>query len=139
MGNWGVGFIMGRWEIFKVSLHSWQRGANPLILWKLPYIAYTSFFKCCQAPHPSPPPHKLPCHLQSPPPLFFLLSCFFSGMGDHTTFDDTYNLGQIHLISHTNKHKNTHTAHSGTSRLTYPYKYIFTPPFICSQQLPLLH
>ena len=28
----GVGFIMGGWEIFKVSLHSWQRGANPLIL-----------------------------------------------------------------------------------------------------------
>ena len=25
----GVGFIMGGWEIFKVSLHSWQRGANP--------------------------------------------------------------------------------------------------------------
>ena len=31
-GEGGFGFIMGGWEIFKVSLHSWQRGANPLIL-----------------------------------------------------------------------------------------------------------
>ena len=42
-------------------------------------------------------------------------------------------------------HKNTytqtqrHTVHSGASRLTHPYKYIFTPPFMCSQQLSLLH
>ena len=47
---------------------------------------------------------------------------------------DTYNLGQIHLISHTQ----THTAHSGASRLTHPYKYIFIPPDISSEQLPLL-
>ena len=39
------------------------------------------------------------------------------------------------LISRTQ----THTAHSGASRLTHSYKYIFTPPAICSQQLPLLH
>ena len=39
MGGWeiftrngGYGFKMERWEIFKVSLHSWQRGANPPIL-----------------------------------------------------------------------------------------------------------
>ena len=31
-GGGGFGFIMGGWEIFKVSLHSWQRGANPLVL-----------------------------------------------------------------------------------------------------------
>ena len=41
------------------------------------------------------------------------------------------------LIRH---HKtNTHTAHSGASRLTQPDKYIFAPPVICSQRLPLLH
>ena len=33
----------------------------------------------------------------------------------------------------------THTAHSGGSQLTHTYKYIFTPPVVCSQQLPLLH
>ena len=139
--EWEVGFIMGGWEIFEVLLHSWQRGANPLILWRPPYIAYLPFFKCCP-----PPPTQLSCHLQLPPPLFFLLSCFFSWMGDHTTFDvlfhdnidlhmsslgslvpegpwcvlsnrassllrsDTYNLGQIHLISHTQTHK--HTQHT---------------------------
>ena len=31
-GGGGVGFIMGEMENLKVSLHSWQRGANPLIL-----------------------------------------------------------------------------------------------------------
>ena len=33
----------------------------------------------------------------------------------------------------------THTTHPGVSRLSHPYKYIFTPPVMCSQQLPLLH
>ena len=33
-------------------------------------------------------------------------------------------------ITHTNT--KAHTAHSGASRLTHPYKYIFTPPVICS-------
>ena len=36
-------------------------------------------------------------------------------------------------------HRERHTTHSGANRLTYPYKYIFTPPFMCSQQLFLLH
>ena len=44
------------------------------------------------------------------------------------------------LISHTtHKHTQTHTAHSGASRCTRPYKYIFTPPYLCSQQLSLLY
>ena len=41
------------------------------------------------------------------------------------------------LISHT--HTDTHTTHAGANRLTHPYKYISTPPVICSQQLPVLH
>ena len=140
---------MGGWEIFtrngrearnggdgkfSKSLDIVDRGVLIPLFYEDPTMLPSPPFS--NVVHPSP---QLPCHIQLPPPLFFLLSCFFSGMGDHTTFDDTYNLGQIHLISHTNKHKNTHTAHSGTSRLTYPYKYIFTPPVICSQQLPLLH
>ena len=56
----------GRWEIFKVSLHSWQRGANPLILWRPPYIAYPPFLKCC--PAPLPPTSLLP--LTPPSPIF---------------------------------------------------------------------
>ena len=31
-GGGGVGSIMGGQEILKVSLHSWQRGVNPVIL-----------------------------------------------------------------------------------------------------------
>ena len=40
-------------------------------------------------------------------------------------FDITYTITQIH------------TAHSGAKRVTHPLKYIFTPPVMCSQQLPL--
>ena len=64
---------------FLVSLHSWQRGSNSPFLWRPSYVTYP---KLC--PTPSPP---LPCHLQPPPQLFFLLSCFFGWMGDHATFD----------------------------------------------------
>ena len=41
------------------------------------------------------------------------------------------------LISPT--HKQGHTAHTGANRLTHPYKYILTPPVMCSQQLSVLH
>ena len=40
---------------------------------------------------------------------------------------------------YTHKNTQTHTAHSGASRLTNPYKYIFPPPIMYSQQLPLLN
>ena len=42
-------------------------------------------------------------------------------------------------ITQTLAHKQRHTGHSETSRLTHLYKYIFTPAIMCSQQLPLLH
>ena len=60
--NWGFFLSWGGWEVF---LHSWQRGANPLL------------YK----------PTPLPCHLQPPFPLFLLLSYFFGWMGDQATFD----------------------------------------------------
>ena len=41
--------------------------------------------------------------------------------------------------THTHTHTERHTTHSGASRLTHSYKYIFTPPFICSQQLSVLY
>ena len=40
------------------------------------------------------------------------------------------------FITHTNAQK--HTTHSGASRLTHLYKYILTPPVVCSWHLPLL-
>ena len=40
---------------------------------------------------------------------------------------------------HTHKNTQTHTTRSEASRLTHPWKYTFTPPVMCSQQLPLLH
>ena len=36
-------------------------------------------------------------------------------------------------------HMQTHTTHSESNRLTQPYKYILTPPAMCSQQLSVLH
>ena len=44
-----------------------------------------------------------------------------------------------HIHTHTHAHAHTHRAHSGASILTHPYKYIFLPPAMCSQQLSLLH
>ena len=55
----GVGFKLGRWEIFKVSLHSWQRG-TPFFM-KIPYITYPLF-------------QILSTPLNHPPPLFIALS-----------------------------------------------------------------
>ena len=40
---------------------------------------------------------------------------------------------------HTYTSTQTHIAHTETSRLTHPYKYIFTLTVMCSQWLPLLH
>ena len=74
VGGW---FYNGGDEKFFVSLLSWQTGS---ILPTPP--PPSSFFKFCPTPSP-----LLPCHLQPPPQLFFLLSCFFGWMGDHATFD----------------------------------------------------
>ena len=82
-GGCGAGFIMGEWEIFKVSLHSWLKGANLVILWKTLIL-------------PTPPPslfffkfYPLPAltSLSSPPPLLFLLPCLFGWTGHQATTD----------------------------------------------------
>ena len=36
-------------------------------------------------------------------------------------------------------HWQTYIGHTGTNRLTHIYKYILTPPPLCTQQLPVLH
>ena len=66
-GGIGFGFIMGEQEIFKVSLHSWQRGANPLFYEDNPYVAYPTFLKFCSPHTPTP----LACHLQPHPCCLF--------------------------------------------------------------------
>ena len=75
--NWG------RWEIFKVSLHSWQRG-TPFFM-KIPYITYP-LFQILSTPlnHP-PPPSSLPCHLQplSPTALCVFLFLWLNGWSHH--------------------------------------------------------
>ena len=68
--------------------HWEQRGANLPILWRpspLYCLSLSPFSNFVQPPFLLLP--SLPCHLQPPHPLFFLLSCFFGRMGDHATFD----------------------------------------------------
>ena len=108
--------IMGGWEIFtrngrearnggdgkfSKSLDIVDRGVLIPLFYEDPTMLPIPPFS--NVVHSSP---QLPCHIQLPPPLFFLLSCFFSGMGDHTTFDvlgilrnDNINLHKSHLGS----------------------------------------
>ena len=76
----GGGFIMGGWEVFEVLLHSWQGGAKSPVFYEDPQYCLPSLFQIL-ANLPAPP-----CHLQPPPPLFWL-PCFFGRMGDHITLD----------------------------------------------------
>ena len=66
--------------------------------------------------------------------VFYLTRCqVYQGLANNMVF-----YWYSDLISpHTNTQ--THTVHSGASRQTDPYKYIFITPVMCSQQLPLLH
>ena len=45
-------------------------------------------------------------------------------------YSDLISHTHTHTHTHTHMHKHTysHTAHSGTSKLTHPYEYIFTQP-----------
>ena len=76
---------MGGWEIFKVSLHSWQRGANPTILWTPPpppiLPPLTPLFQILSTP--PQPLTPLPCYLQPTPPLFLLLFLWLNGWSQH--------------------------------------------------------
>ena len=119
------------------------------MLWRLPYIAYPTFLKFRPTPFSR-------C-FQPSPPLLFLMSCSFELMGDCDTFDVLFQLMILWIykcrafkslpkagtlvpkwpcyVFHTH----TYIAHSGTNRLTYPYKYILTPSAMWSQQIPVLH
>ena len=68
-GKWGeakngrrwVGFTVGEWEAFKVTLNSWWTGANPLFYEDPPYIVDPlPFSNCVHPPFPfdlQPAPH----------------------------------------------------------------------------------
>ena len=73
-GMVGICFMMGEWKIFKASLHSWQRGTNPLFYEVSSILPTPAFSLLLSTPPPLPP---LPCHLQPSSPLLFLLFCLF--------------------------------------------------------------
>ena len=92
--KWGGWFYNGREDgKFLKSLYIVGRGVlTPLFYEDSPILPVALLFKCC------PPPH-LPCHLQPSPSLFFLLSCFFSWMSYHTTFDVLFYLMIISIYT----------------------------------------
>ena len=76
----GVCFIMRGWEISQVSLHSWQRGANPLYFEDLSlYCLLPPFFKFCPTSH-----RPISCCLQSspPPPPCHCSFCFHVSLAE---------------------------------------------------------
>ena len=90
-GSW---FYNGRDGKFLKSLYIVGRGVlTPLFYEDLPILPIAPFWNVVH------PPPQLLCHLQPPPPLFSLLSCFFSWMGDHATFDVLFNNIDLHMSS----------------------------------------
>ena len=53
--------------------------------------------------------------------------------------DPWYLSTRITLLCVSHTYMQRYTAHSGTNRLTPPYKYILIPPDTCSQKLSVLH
>ena len=133
---------MGGWEVFEVSLHSWQRCANP------PYFM------------------KIPPKLPTPTALSVVLFLWLNGWSCHIWFaillNDNMDLHMSSLgtmvpegpwcVFYATRHQvywgltqgvllvlwfdiihKTYKAHSGASRLTHQYKFIFEivilPPF----------
>ena len=56
----GGGEIFFGGGIFKVSLHSWERGANPLFYEDPPVFCTPLFGILFNTPAPTTPPHPLP-------------------------------------------------------------------------------
>ena len=64
--------------------------------------------------------------------------CVFYATGCQVYWDLTLVLWLDVTHTNTDTHTKTHST-LRASRFTHPYKYIFTPPVMCSQQLSLLH
>ena len=81
---------------FKVSLYSWQRGANAPILWRLPILPTPSFSNFV---HPLPP---LPCCLQPHPHCSFCCLLYLAeGWSCHIScaIDDNMDLHMPSLVT----------------------------------------
>ena len=71
---------MGRWE---VSLHSWQRGANPLISWRPPTLPMSpSFFKILSKNPPPTPTSRSPPTL-TPTALYLVMFLWLNKWSCH--------------------------------------------------------
>ena len=68
--------------------------------------------------------------------------CVFYATGCQVYWDLTHIFLLVLWLDITHTNTDTHTKTHSTlraSRFTHPYKYIFTPPVMCSQQLSSLH
>ena len=122
--------------------HSWQRAPNTCFMKTLLYIAYyqSHLFQILST---SPPP------TQPSPALLFLLMdlhmsslCIIVSEGPCCVFYATRSLlrsdtkyDSLLVLWFDITLTNTHSTHRGQ---THTYKYILTPPVMCSQQLSIL-
>ena len=70
----GICFMMGEWKIFKASLHSWQRGTNPLFYEVSSILPTPAFSLLLSTPPPSP---RFPVTSSPLPHCSFCCSVFF--------------------------------------------------------------
>ena len=94
--------------LFSHSLgNSWQRVPNPRILWRNPYIAYSTFFQILTKLPPTTPTPNSPHTSQST--SLFLLPCFFNCMDYCATscvilFNDMMDLYMLSLGALPSRH-----------------------------------
>ena len=74
--EWGGGWFYNGAD-GKFFLRTWQRDANPIILWRPPYIASPPFLKFCPPSTPAPLPFPL-----QPPPHFLWCAISLDGNMD---------------------------------------------------------
>ena len=146
-GMEGVGFIMGDGK-FLLSLHSWQKGSNPLFMKTLYCLLLPPFSNFVQILSP------LLFLTSTPTALSVVLFLWLNGwschiwcailLSDNMFYATRHHVywGLTYVVFYwysdiTNKQ--TCSTHWGASGLTYPYKCIFIPPVMCSKQLPLLY
>ena len=149
--------------IFKVSLQSLQKGAI------LPTPSFSNFvhpplpppLPCHLQPLPPPLFTLLSCffgwmgdHTTFDVSFYLLIICIYTCralvsycqtnldvcfMQQGVKFTEVWHKMWFLLVLWFCYHTHKNAAHSWVIRLTHPYKYVFTPPVMCSQQLPLLH
>ena len=98
-----------------------------------PQYCLTTFPFSNSVQPPSPINDIMDLHMSSLGTLVPGLRCVF-----YATSYQVYE-GLTHNEVFTPIHKKRNTAHSGTNRLTHPYKHILTLPVVCTQQLSVSH